>query len=374
METQQIYKVFDWLRFPLIVGVVLIHSFGKPFDYETLNFFHLSGMDCYNLFRVSISKVLTHVCVPTFYFISGYLFFKGLETWDVEKYKQKVKRRVKTLLVPFLIWNTISILVAIKGKLLRGEWSNILSFFEDNGYAHLYWDCQMWNLDRVNWVGGGIPASSPYLIPLWFLRDLMIVIICAPVLYYIFKKLRIWSVVMFLLCYISGVFIPIQGFSTMAFLFFGTGAYMKMNNINPLEFTQRWRYPFLAIALVTWVACTMLNGHETELGNLIYPVYVISGVITLMNIAIYLVRTNKFQAMSSPLLSHGSFFIYLSHTILILSTCKKIASVVFGNSSALQMTIAYIAAPVMAVIICLTLYYILKRFTPSLCGILTGER
>lgn len=88
-ETQQIYKVFDWLRFPLIVGVVFIHSFGTPFDYDALDFLNLSGIDRYNLFRVSISKVLTHVCVPTFYFISGFLFFKGLETWDVEKYKQK---------------------------------------------------------------------------------------------------------------------------------------------------------------------------------------------------------------------------------------------------------------------------------------------
>ena len=161
METCQIFKVFDWLRFPLIAGVVFIHSFGIPFDYEALDFLNLSGIDCYNLFRVSISKVLAHVCVPTFYFISGYLFFKGLETWDVEKYKQKLKRRVKTLLVPFLIWNTISILYAIKGKLLHGEWSNISLFFEDNGYAHLYYDCQMWNLDRINWVGGGNSCIKP---------------------------------------------------------------------------------------------------------------------------------------------------------------------------------------------------------------------
>lgn len=374
METKQQYKVFDWLRFPLIVGVVLIHSFGNSFDFEALDFLHLSGIDCYNIFRVSISKVLTHVCVPTFYFISGYLFFKGLETWDVESYKQKLKRRVKTLLVPFLIWNTISILNAVKGYLLRGEWNSVLTFLGDNGYVHLYWDCQAWNLDRVNWVGGAIPASSPYLIPLWFLRDLMIVVICAPVLYYVFKKLRIWGVVMFLICYISGVFIPIPGFSTMAFLFFGSGAFMKMNNINPLEFTQRWRYPFLVVALIAWVTCTMLNGHETQLGNLIYPVYVISGVITLMNVAIYLVSTNKLQTMSSPLLSRGSFFIYLSHTILILPICMRVSSVIFGQTTALQMTIAYIAAPAMAVIICIILYYILRRFTPSLCGILTGER
>ena len=89
MNTDLQYKVFDWLRFPLIVGVVLIHCFGKSFDYEALDFYHLSSMDCYNLFRVSISKVLTHICVPTFYFISSYLFFKGLETWNRDRWIQK---------------------------------------------------------------------------------------------------------------------------------------------------------------------------------------------------------------------------------------------------------------------------------------------
>lgn len=250
----------------------------------------------------------------------------------------------------------------------------VLGFLSDNNYWHLYWDSHQWNLDRTNWVGGVIPASSPYLIPLWFLRDLMIVVICAPVLYYIFKKLRIWGIVIFLLCYISGVFIPISGFSAMTFLFFGSGAYMKMNNINPLEFTHRWRYPSLIVALISWGACTMLNGHETKLGNLIYPVYVIFGVITLINVAIYMVKNDKLQILSNSLLSRGSFFIYLSHTILILPTCKIMSSIIFGTSTALQMTISYIAAPVMAVLICILLYYFLRRFTPSLCGILTGER
>ena len=48
------YKVFDWLRFPLIVGVVFIHCFGKPFDFSAIDFGNLSGEDYYNLFRVSI--------------------------------------------------------------------------------------------------------------------------------------------------------------------------------------------------------------------------------------------------------------------------------------------------------------------------------
>lgn len=149
------FRVFDWLRFPLIVGVVFIHCFGEPFDYESINFSHLTGIDYYNLFRVSISHVLTHVCVPTFYLISGYLFFIGLEKWNWNNYLNKLRKRVRSLLVPFLIWNTIYILLTLFSVIRHEGWIGIQSFFEDNGYWRLYWDCNQWNLDRTNWLGGG---------------------------------------------------------------------------------------------------------------------------------------------------------------------------------------------------------------------------
>ena len=150
------FKVFDWLRFPLIVGVVFIHCFGSSFDYEAIDFAHLTGLDFYDLFRVSVSRVLTHVCVPTFYLISGYLFFIGLEKWNGKVYLNKLKKRIKSLLVPFLIWNTICILLPAFSMFRHEGWSGVQSFLSDNGFWHLYWDCQQWNLDRTNLLGGAI--------------------------------------------------------------------------------------------------------------------------------------------------------------------------------------------------------------------------
>lgn len=146
------YKVFDWLRFPLIVGVVFIHCFGKPFDYGAINFMDLTSMDCYNLFRVSISHVASHVCVPLFFIISGYLFFKNM--WSGSVYLTKIKRRARTLLVPFLIWNTIAVLLSVFTSFRQGGLVGIQEFFSDNGYWHLYWDSHVWNVDRTNWLGG----------------------------------------------------------------------------------------------------------------------------------------------------------------------------------------------------------------------------
>lgn len=366
------FKVFDWLRFPLIVGVVFIHSFGQPFDFSAIDFSQLSGMDCYNLFRVSISKVLTHVCVPTFYLISGYLFFVGLEKWNINIYLRKLKKRCKSLLAPFLIWNTIALALPLAGAFRHDGWFGIQSFLQEHDYWHLYWDSNQWNLDRTNLLGVGNFASSPYLVPLWFLRDLMVVIICSPILYYLFKKLKSWGLLLLALCYFSGVFINKPGFSTTAFLFFGAGAYFKMNNIDVTKVSYRYRKAIYLLAFILWIVCALLNGHETKEGDLIYPFYVITGCAALLNLSTCIVDKNLIKM--PQLCSKGAFFIYLLHTVMVLQIAKAVVLRVIGNSNPLVLTIGYFSVPVMTVAVCLIVYYILNKYTPSLCKILVGGR
>ena len=366
------FRVFDWLRFPLIVGVVFIHCFGKSFDYNAIDFAHLTGMDCYNMFRVSISQVLTHVCVPTFYLISGYLFFIGLEKWNWNAYLYKLKKRCKSLLVPFLIWNTICILWVLVGVYRHDGLSGIHGFFVNNNYWHLYWDCNQWNLDRTNWMGGANIATSPFLTPLWFLRDLIVVCVCSPLLHFLFKALRSWGLMLLAFCYITGVFVPVSGFSIMAFLFFGLGGYCRINNLDTTMVAYDYR-KFIYVAVVTlWLVCTMLNGHNTKAGDIVYPFYVLVGVIATINIATYLVDKKKVRM--PHILCRASFFIYLLHTILLINIVTTIAQMIFGETNPLFMTISYLFVPIVTVAICILAYYILNKTTPKLLKVLTGDR
>ena len=52
-------QTIDWLRFPLAVAVVFIHSFGYPLTYTlpALNIHSFSGMDVYNVIRICFSQV-----------------------------------------------------------------------------------------------------------------------------------------------------------------------------------------------------------------------------------------------------------------------------------------------------------------------------
>ena len=177
---------------------------------------------------------------------------------------------------------------------------------------------------------------------------------------------------MLALCYISGVFINKPGFSTTAFLFFGAGSYFKMNNIDVTKFSYRYRKAIYLLTFVLWIACTMLNGHEMKEGDLIYPFYVITGCMALLNLSAYIV--NRDLIRTPQLCSKGAFFIYLLHTIMVLRIAKAVALRLFGDTSPLLMTIGYLSVPVMTVAVCLIVYYVLNKYTPSLCKILVGGR
>lgn len=112
-------QVIRTLRFPLVCLVVIIHSFSfiKGWQIEQLDMTSLNGTDVYSLFCISLSMTLAHIAVPTFFVISGYLFFQGFGIWDWRLYRSKINKRIYTLLIPYLVWNSLYI-----AKVLGLKW------------------------------------------------------------------------------------------------------------------------------------------------------------------------------------------------------------------------------------------------------------
>ena len=365
------YKVFDWLRFPLIVFVVYIHSFGKPIDFYAIDFSNPMPMDYYNLFRISISHVLTHIAVPMFFFISGFLFFNKLQEWNRTVYFDKLKKRIKTLLIPFFIWNTIKIMLKVQSMIRHDGFDSLWTYMDDNNVIALYWNSHTWNLDRTDWFGLLTPSSSPYLVPLWYLRDLMVTMVLSPILYYLFKYARIWGLALLFFSYISLVGIKVPGFSTTALFFFGTGAYFNLNKIDPTQCTWKYKNFFYGLAIILWLIVARFDGHNTPLGNLLYPFYIIMGSIAMFNLATSFVKSGR---LLPRLLTQSTFFVYLAHTIMITGVSSSVMRKIFGEENVLSLSISYLLAPILTVTICVVSYWILKKYLPKLCGIMTGER
>ena len=108
----------DNLRLPMIVGIVFIHThFSKylePSQWSTLG--------ACNAVIFIITDLLCQLFVPTFFIISGYLFFKE-RTLTPQLYADKLRKRFFSLVIPYLFWNALMLLVMYAQERILGSTS-----------------------------------------------------------------------------------------------------------------------------------------------------------------------------------------------------------------------------------------------------------
>ena len=103
--------VIDWLRFPLAIAVVFIHSFGnKEINIDYLHSNPLSLESIYDFLRITLSNIGTHFAVPVFFMFSGFLFFYKVKDFNISIYKQKLHKRFLSLCIPYICWIVFYIL------------------------------------------------------------------------------------------------------------------------------------------------------------------------------------------------------------------------------------------------------------------------
>ena len=113
-----------WLRFPLALLVLLIHV--NPQNQEI--FTPIQSINISNLTIANIYSIIgrtgfyfSQVAVPFFFFTSGYFFFYKVKQWNIQCYKKKIEKRLKTLLAPYLLWNFLALCLIILNKSM-GVW------------------------------------------------------------------------------------------------------------------------------------------------------------------------------------------------------------------------------------------------------------
>ncbi len=171
MENKDL-NVIQVLRLPLMIWVVIIH--GYIMQYDIMN----SGVS-YTAFggiQYLFSQVFARTAVPLFFMFSGYLFFYNVEKLDWKIYTQKIGRRIKSLVVPYVLWNIlfmafICLIQHIQNDVSTGEDLLVKDF------TFPYFLKMMWN------KGYG----APFMISLWFIRDLFIVCLVSPCIYWLLQ-------------------------------------------------------------------------------------------------------------------------------------------------------------------------------------------
>ena len=373
----------DWLRFPLALAVIFIHNFGnKGIDLDYIHSNPTSLESTYDFIRIFFSNIATHFSVPTFFMISGYLFFFKLNEWNMDIYKTKMLKRFKSLFIPYILWICIGILFAelptlvgvfLKGEPISGLWKCLM----ENGGIRMFWDSRVWGLNYTNWFGHITPESSPILVPLWFVRDLMVVVLFTPIIYYFIRKMRFGFIIALGLCYLSGVFIPIHGFSACCFFWFSLGAYFSINRKCMVESLYKLHIPAYILTCLTLIPLVWFNGRKgdeiatNQLASVLYPIYAMGAVISSVSIASALLRL-KIVGVNKKI-AKATFFIFLSH-IFILGYVKAIFDKIFPLSNYILQSVAYLASPIITAAICLLIFELMNKYMPKVLSLLVGSR
>ena len=340
-------EAITWLRFPLIFLIIMLHCYSVQ---------RLEGShDTYFKVLYPFSLWLGETGVPGFFFISGFLFFLSKKT-----YKQKIKARIHTLLIPYILWNLI--MLALYGAAYAfGYPQNIngksMVDYSIIDYLRLFWDRSSY--DNGNFV--------PLLCPLWYIRNLLIMSLLSPLFYYIIRYARELFLIAITFWWITtyhNAFIP------QTILFFSLGAYFSIFDINPLIFVLENKV--IVLFLFAFFAVGDIFSHTvigTPVNLQLHRISLILNIPVLLLLADWCVR-HKYK---SKLLPNSAFIVFCVHypiVVLIRKTCISR----FSDSSYYIHILLYFTCVIIATLLSIGFYCILERFIPKVKNILSGNR
>lgn len=362
-------SVISFLRFPLAIMVVYVHYFGAaPCDMSHVEVESFSELDLYNIIRVGITATICQVAVPSFFLISGFLFFNNLNDWNWKVWKGKMYRRIFTLLIPYLLWNCIRLCfnVTITGY----------HIFHRQGIDPAW----LWLKEQITplmfWAMDN--TKCPIHTPFWFIRDLIIMVCISPLFFLIMKKRVAGLLTLSCMCIIYCLqLMPMQpaesfpGFSITAMLFFGVGAYLSIHKV---KFTPPI-LPLRAIIFLMFSIFVILNVEfysDPYLHLYVMPWVVLTGVPTFIFVAGSLVS----RGVSIPLqLTDSSFFVFAFHafTLVILWNIDEKLGI-YSDWIPWLRIVTYLAIPILTSFLCAYLFNWLNHHTPTLCKVITGKQ
>lgn len=341
----------DALRFLLMVVVVFIHVLPDHIFPVERGLF--SG-GAYSYISELLSHVIGSAAVPTFFVISGYYALysrKDYSQWNI--FWSELKKKLLSLLSPYLIWAILAIVIVL-GK----QWlwdvvgipnTDLLTI--DSPYLE--------KLSRLLW-------SNVYAYQLWYLRDLICVTLLLPLLYTAIKYSP-WLCAIFSILYLLNFQIGISGFSMVALCFFSLGCLLGYYRVALLHWAFKLRYIFIPILLLG-LGLPLINQTEVY-GHIMRPfIFALIGGFGLL--AHYISLSTR--ALHWLLhLNRYTFFIYCTHTILIISFMRGICQRAFGSLENLG---SYIGVAGLTIIVCIILYHVIRWACPRLLSISLGGR
>lgn len=345
--TESLSTKITILSFVSILLVLYIHSG----FHETAN--EIVGMSFNIYLQDFISVRIARIAVPLFFIISGFLFFRNINQQN--DIYVKMKRRVKTLIVPYLI--AALFFPAFYFILNYVPWAN--RFINSHGVL----DCFQKNIFEILYslyvnTGNG----SPLAFHLWFLRDLIGIVLLCPILYHCRKIYK--GIPLLLTSFIFTYIVSLSFVSSLFWFIFGS-------LYGNLLLSHKWRSG--GVCLVIFLFIGILETFFT-------PFYLIRIPVILLGIIGFCFLYDFLLGHSFDLSKHHifeiccsfSFFIYLYHEPTI-NIVRKIIVLPF-HSSSLGFAISYMLSPLVFTFCAICVGILFRKIFPKVYSVLVGGR
>lgn len=294
-----------------------------------------------DIVQFSISEMCCRLAVPLFFLISGF-FMAYHNDGSIYTYISKIKGRVRSLLVPYLMFSIVWLAILMFAN--RIEIGGIKDFI-----LHIF--------------------VSPVPFQFWFLQHLMILVLLSVLLYQLIKHFGILSMTILAIIYLLDNDIR-TGFGGSLF-YYGMGMSLC---VNPLKGHMRNKNAYICAFAIMFVVCVLARFFEFGIDYILYcmanKIMIFCGVCWF--VWWILLDTTPFSTPKWLAISSGtSFLIFCLHEPL-LSFLKNMYLHIF--SAQYEILVGYFILPSVAILLCLIADCLISKTNIGLYRFLTGGR
>ena len=302
--------------------------------------------------------------IPMLFAISGYLF----ALHDDKPFGQRIRKRVRTLLLPYALWSIIGLLIAV--FLAQFDVTREVVY-----KTHLQpFDKNFAQYKPMDWLAA---FAWPTSFQLWFLRCLFMYNLLYPLLVKGVNRIPIILFTFFALLWIvtfGVVFLEGEGL-----LFFTLGIWLCKKQKN-IEETPKWlNLPlFIIIFILTAIVKTWLSFYFKDINtgtfflfSFLHKITIFTGLIVVWfgcNRMVNFFMNKKWFVH----LSAFSFIIYALHVPLVTYLIDPFFQLIYPLP--FYRIITFIVLPVLVIAFCVMIGWILRKLAPKVYGVLTGGR
>ena len=351
MDRQTVQADYFWKKkevvsFVLSILVFWIHiSAFSPY---------LAGDDAVAVFNGKLSfffkESVTRFAVPMYFILSGMVFFRD---YSNKKYLSKIRSRFFTLVIPYLIWNTLCMLFDIVCS-----YTFISSFLSGR---------ELFELSAANVLNGILLHGSN--IPFWYILYLIVLVLLSPLLDLLVRNKYVGMISVTVLTALTLFrFGPQYGFHDEAIVFYLLGALLGKHYFG--FFTQKTgKISGIVSAAFLFVYILLKNLFPTNEYFALPAVRII--VFALAAYALWCVM-DLFTAGLSPRPIYGrSFPIFAMHTN-ISAIIYKICYLILPKNGYMALP-NFLATTILTILAINVFCIVFERFLPSAYALFMGK-